>query len=403
MTVDLELITQTMWTDDDFRSAVREVWARHELAGVEITGTFPDDLLIEVASNDQLDLQLSRPRQRTTSEGEVWVTEIAMAASSSDTLVVAAMDLLTALARTHHGHVAIDGEALDVEGTTTPDQDVSAPATAPEASEQQSDAVPTAAPVFAAVLLDVATPGVEGWQSLLSAVGGWVAERGDWLPGLHRPDDDWEPFSPTTPPPAHWPGVVRLFSSDGATAEWYVSGIGFPRDLLASLDVALRVPPRESPVLLDRLEVLEPWRPVYAVLHPWHPMEPFRIDGPRLDRQDQVPAMSITARGLTEGIPNLYWANVFGPPWVELIGADRLARTPAHRVEEVLPGRWLVQLTSSIDDVRDDWEGFNRVRDECKEHLGADLFREPELDYLAPRRVTLPTLAERGIVTEIGL
>ena len=110
------------------------------------------------------------------------------------------------------------------------------------------------------------------------------------------------------------------------------------------------------------------------------------------------PRLSLTGRALAEEcLPNLYWAQVFGPPWVELFGADTLASTPAHRVEEVAPGHWLVQLTERLADVVEDRAGFERVRAAAKVHLGADAFYSAERGLTGRYRTPqIPTLAERS-------
>lgn len=95
---------------------------------------------------------------------------------------------------------------------------------------------------------------------------------------------------------------------------------------------------------------------------------------------------------------DLYWGNVFGPPYVELFGADRLRTAPAAVVDELRPGYFYVQVTGTILDLCDPdaIPRYQAARDAIKEHLGSDCFYED--GAAAPRRAPAwRTAAEEGL------
>jgi hypothetical protein len=89
---------------------------------------------------------------------------------------------------------------------------------------------------------------------------------------------------------------------------------------------------------------------------------------------------------------DLYWANLFGPPYTELFGLGRLRTAPAAVAREVRPGYFYLQLTDDIAD-RD---GIAAVREQVKAHIGADCFYDPAAT--TPRRAPrFTTAAEDGL------
>lgn len=95
---------------------------------------------------------------------------------------------------------------------------------------------------------------------------------------------------------------------------------------------------------------------------------------------------------------DLYWGNLFGPPYTGLFGADRLRTAPAAAVTELRDGCFYLQLTDSIRDLLDipARQRYGEIRDAVKEHLGAECFyqREPTAPYRAP---AWKTAAEEGL------
>lgn len=95
---------------------------------------------------------------------------------------------------------------------------------------------------------------------------------------------------------------------------------------------------------------------------------------------------------------DLYWANVFGPPYTELFGADRLRTAPAAVVTELREGYFYLQVTDSITDLYtpDAIPRYRAARDAIKEHIGADCFYDAEAT--TPRRAPhWRTAAEDGL------
>jgi hypothetical protein len=95
---------------------------------------------------------------------------------------------------------------------------------------------------------------------------------------------------------------------------------------------------------------------------------------------------------------DLYWGNVFGPPYVGLFGADQLRTAPAAVVTELRPGYFYLQLTDAILDLcdADALVSYRAVRDAVKEHLGPDCFYDA--GTTTPRRAPhWRTAAEDGL------
>lgn len=81
-----------------------------------------------------------------------------------------------------------------------------------------------------------------------------------------------------------------------------------------------------------------------------------------------------TTEDLRAGIPDFCWAMLFGPPYVELFGRERLLTTPAARVEE-LGDAIYIQLTSDIAHVAGRRDDYLAAQAAAKTHLNSDAFR----------------------------
>lgn len=78
------------------------------------------------------------------------------------------------------------------------------------------------------------------------------------------------------------------------------------------------------------------------------------------------------AKQLAKGIPTLFWGNLFGPPYVDLIGRERLLAAPAAIVREET---WGVYMQVSEDPPSDDtWATFRARRNSLMAYLGRDAF-----------------------------
>jgi hypothetical protein len=107
------------------------------------------------------------------------------------------------------------------------------------------------------------------------------------------------------------------------------------------------------------------------------------------------PSPFVTTRDLLKGIPQFFWATVFGPPYVELFGRDRLSGVPAAVNIELAPNLFYIQLTEHLSDVIERPEIVDKARQAAKEHLGLDAFviapgaataaRVPKFSFVAPQ------------------
>lgn len=84
--------------------------------------------------------------------------------------------------------------------------------------------------------------------------------------------------------------------------------------------------------------------------------------------------IGVTSHDLRKGIPNLCWAMVFGPPYVRMIGREKLMSAPCFTVKELSGERFYLQITPNLEDVREDFNGFEVSRQRLKAHLGEEFF-----------------------------
>lgn len=107
------------------------------------------------------------------------------------------------------------------------------------------------------------------------------------------------------------------------------------------------------------------------------------------DKARRRPFLSVFGPQLLRYCPDLYWATVLGPPYVELFGRERVKSSPAYRVEELVPDVFYIQLTEHPNDVVADFERFDNLRQRVKLHLDGDAFFDtsfgPEHVYRVPR------------------
>ena len=73
-------------------------------------------------------------------------------------------------------------------------------------------------------------------------------------------------------------------------------------------------------------------------------------------------------------LPNLYWLNVFGPPYAAMFGSLHLMEAPAASVESLAYGGTAIQLTDDLKDSKEGWETFKAVRTKCRNHLDSKAF-----------------------------
>lgn len=408
------LVTRREPTMADVRTAVKNARRDAGLGTADLAGNWAeDDPLVEISadvSSGELLLQLFRPAlSRTTAaepytirlglappadaDGLCWLTAAAMSASATDDEVVAALAVVRHLLVAADGYLVVNGEYAALDGVPEPERVVTFPAPPRKTPPARA---------FWAAYTPTPAIGEPGWRWAVDLLRDVLADHPALRPMWIEEDGEWRPFRPTRPAPAWWPTTQRLLTPE-PYLRWRLDGAFGPGDRYSQLSVDGDLDPDAAQALLPQLVELArtpAYGLDYGLLHAWHPDEPAGPSGVRVGRDG--PWLFLTPIDLaTEWLPNLFWAQIFGPPWVELFGADRLASVPAYRVEEVAPDRWLVQLTERLGDVVDDHDRFDRIRAAAKAHLGADAFYSAERGLTGPYRVaTIPTLVDRGLVDE---
>ncbi|AOB31666.1 hypothetical protein AKI39_14660 [Bordetella sp. H567] len=76
-------------------------------------------------------------------------------------------------------------------------------------------------------------------------------------------------------------------------------------------------------------------------------------------------------------LPDVVWAQIFGPAYIRLFGLETLLTAPAYRVEQLSEHFVYLQLTESLFDVHYDYVGVEDVRQRVKEHLDDNIFYDP--------------------------
>lgn len=100
---------------------------------------------------------------------------------------------------------------------------------------------------------------------------------------------------------------------------------------------------------------------------------------PKLGRQGRQPILNISTFVLRESLPNLYWATIFGRPYVKLFGKERLLATPASIVKELADEIIYIQLTKDPFENQIHPELVESVRLASKKHLNSNAFFDPKL------------------------
>jgi hypothetical protein len=87
------------------------------------------------------------------------------------------------------------------------------------------------------------------------------------------------------------------------------------------------------------------------------------------------PMLLVGRRQLVRCIPNLYWANIFGPEYIAIFGGrERVASAPAAVVKELTHDTFYIQLTENIIDFKDRHAEVDALRERAKQYLGSDCF-----------------------------
>lgn len=394
MSTDCVLVSAEPPTLHDLESAGQRATSTRTLAGVQLDGTWADEPVVGVAGylgggRPPLLLRIARPRRvrpvdaaevtadlflaaPVDDDGMVWLTELTMAnpddAKDAERQFLGLMALVAPIAIARGGYLVLTSGgppsvvALDAVPAPEPlslDDDPARPEPVPPAQ------------VFNGVVLALPGAGAPGWRNTLEAVDLLSGGSAALVPDHALADEQWGPLSDD--PPQWWPMHQSLFASRGRFS-WLVAG-SEQTELGHVTSIVGRgpAPDQASPTLGRGLAALTPWPLDYGFVHPWHPDEPWTGPvGPRLTGNG--PFFMLAARDLDEGLPQLYWLQILGPRWVQRLGTDRLASTPAYRVQQVGEEHWMLQLAPSLAAVTGDYATFALARDQAIAHLGREHF-----------------------------
>ena len=93
-----------------------------------------------------------------------------------------------------------------------------------------------------------------------------------------------------------------------------------------------------------------------------------------LDPARQRFYLSLTTHDLRRGLPDVYWATVFGQPYVQQFGLARLLGAPANVVKKLSVDLVYVQLTDAAEDLHAEPQKVEKARDMLKAYLGTRWF-----------------------------
>lgn len=93
-----------------------------------------------------------------------------------------------------------------------------------------------------------------------------------------------------------------------------------------------------------------------------------------LDKRATKFRFAIGSKDLQQRIPDLFWATVFGAPYVKMFGLDRMLTVPVYSSRALSDGAVLLQTTENLSDVESHTREFEEVRSKAKSHLGPDAF-----------------------------
>jgi hypothetical protein len=87
----------------------------------------------------------------------------------------------------------------------------------------------------------------------------------------------------------------------------------------------------------------------------------------------------VVTHELRNYLPNLCWATIFGSPYVELFGRDKVLSTPAFLVQELADNLFYIQLSENLFDLKSKYGEVNNIRCTVKKYLGSDAFYDPHV------------------------
>lgn len=83
--------------------------------------------------------------------------------------------------------------------------------------------------------------------------------------------------------------------------------------------------------------------------------------------------MIIESLRIEKYLPDLFWMNIFGRPYIELFGRERLLSVPSFQLQE-LTNAFALKITEHLDDDAISWSVFKTARDQCRSDLDCNVF-----------------------------
>jgi hypothetical protein len=206
-----------------------------------------------------------------------------------------------------------------------------------------------------------------------------------YLPNL-LPDKygNWEPidrpFNPVNldgPLDAwKWPFLAAKNTPSVEVAIWMRKG---QQPLHATWTLSLDVGSATQTELTEFLKAAAvELRADFACLHLLTPAELERGRGEKvvlaLDKKATRFTFLIGSKDLQERVPDLFWTTIFGAPYLDMLGRDRLLSAPVHIAQQISSKAVLLQLTKNLTDVEKHSTNFDEIRSEAMSHLGNDVF-----------------------------
>jgi len=114
-----------------------------------------------------------------------------------------------------------------------------------------------------------------------------------------------------------------------------------------------------------------------------------------LDRKGTKFTFMIGGDDLQRRIPELYWATVFGPPYLEMFGRECLLSAPVFKAEALGTNAVCLQLSPELRDLISRSSELERIRSTVKKHLGVDAFFQADRNSSTSYQVPLFDLAPR--------
>ncbi|MCE1244335.1 hypothetical protein [Oryzomicrobium sp.] len=90
---------------------------------------------------------------------------------------------------------------------------------------------------------------------------------------------------------------------------------------------------------------------------------------------------------LRKWLPDIFWGQIFGRPYIDLFGMEKLLSCPAYKVEMISDDLVYMQITESIFDAAEDYSYFDAKRNEAKMFLDDNIFFDPEKSVEYVRRL----------------